>query len=45
VVNGQAGKGSTYRKVDKKKYDKNYDMIFKNKKKELKDGNNKTTRP
>ena len=24
-----AGKGDTYRRVDKKKYDKNYDRIFK----------------
>lgn len=32
-MSNQAGKGDTYRKVDTKKYDENYDSIFRKKKK------------
>lgn len=28
MVDGQSGKGDTYRKVDKRKFDKNYKKIF-----------------
>lgn len=31
TVNSGAGKGSKYRPVDKKKYDENFDKIFRNK--------------
>lgn len=32
-MNGQAGKGDTYRPVDQKKWSENYDRIFGKKKK------------
>jgi len=35
MVDGSAGKGDKYRKVDREKYSRNWDMIF-NKKKEKK---------
>ena len=31
-MNGQAGKGDTYRSVDRKKFNENYDRIFSKKK-------------
>lgn len=32
-MNGEAGKGDTYRQVDQKKWDENYERIFGKKKK------------
>lgn len=32
MSNGEAGKGSTYRKVDGQKYRENYNRVFKKKK-------------
>ncbi len=44
MVNGQAGKGDAYRKVNREKYDKNFDKIFKNKETKN-DTKKKSTRP
>lgn len=40
-MNNQAGKGSRYRKVDKRKFDNNYNRIFNNKKPTLKNNRKK----
>ena len=37
MVDGQAGKGSKYRKVDQKQYDENWEKIFVKKKVKDKD--------
>ena len=36
MVNGNAGKGDTYRKVDQKKWDENWERSFGKKKQKLK---------
>lgn len=35
MVDGQAGKGDSYRPVDRKKWDKNYERIFGKKRKRV----------
>jgi len=37
-MNGQAGKGDSPRPVDRKKYESNWENIFRNKKREISDG-------
>jgi len=39
MVNGKAGKGDKYRKVDNKKYAENWEKAFGKKKKDSKNGN------
>lgn len=41
MVDGKAGKGDRYRKVDRKKYAENWEKAFGKKKKESKNGTNR----
>ena len=38
MVDGKAGKGDKYRRVDQKKYAENWEKAFGKKKKDIKDG-------